>query len=809
MRISAIMRISIGMTSLTLSALLSAHALGLIPDAQRAQLEARRSLCESVAVQCCLAAQRGDTKMIEAVVQSLVERNDQVLSAAVATIDGKLLSEMGEHRSHWQVDDAEHSAHQFVQVPIFQGRQPWGNVQIRFSPLARSDGLAALMSPTVRLVAFVACAGFLLSMMYLRRVLQHLDPSTVIPDRVRATLDSLAEGVLVLDKDQRVVLANRAFAQTAGEPAEALQGKRAPRVSWKDDAEHDSELPWEKAMRGDAQRGVLLKMTNSEKQSRTFVVNSTPIQGSDGNCRGALATFDDVTDIEWKNIQLEEMLDSLQQSRDEIRRQNEELTLLATRDPLTGCFNRRAFFSQFESHWQTGRVNRQPLGCVMVDIDHFKSINDNHGHATGDQVLQLVAQMIRTVTGDRGLVCRYGGEEFCVLVPNADVAAAVALAETIRQTIEATPCAELNITASLGASDSTLGADEPAEMLDQADKALYFSKRNGRNRVTDFRHVPTDMQVRESNRQRGSRPQHVDDVAIPFHAVTALTSALAYRDSLTGEHSRRVADLCVIAARGLMSERQIYVLEVAALLHDIGKLGVPDAILLKPGPLNDDEWKVMATHDRIGVEIIRAAFSSDDLTRIVRTHHAWFGGNPRDPGLPTGDDIPLGARVLAIADAFDAMVSDRVYRQGCPRETAFTELRRCAGRQFDPRLVEHFIQQVTESDQSRVERHLAVSKQAALRVGVQMEQLATALDEQDFPNLAAMAGRLSATASREGIESIADLAADLQAAASSEPNLINVVALTTELLELCRSTQKSYLEGGLEEEDEELLTASG
>src|SRR5690606_18751322 len=124
------------------------------------------------------------------------------------------------------------------------------------------------------------------------------------------------------------------------------------------------------------------------------------------------------------------------------------------------------------------------------------------------------------------------------------------------------------------------------------------------------------------------------------------------------------------------------------LLHDIGKIGIPDSILLKAGSLTDDEWKIMRLHDRMGVDMIRSSFDCDELAQFVEMHHAWYGGSPENPSAPRGEQIPLEARILAIADAYDAMVSDRVYRPGMSRDEAFAELRRCAGRQFDPNLVE-------------------------------------------------------------------------------------------------------------------------
>lgn len=791
-RISAAMRIGFGLACLTLSVLFVAQSLGLFPDRDQAIIDGRKSLCESVALNCCLAAQRNDIATIRATVLMLVSRNETVLSAAVRRNDGSLITSAGNHEL-WHAASDEKSDPSMVQVPIMSGKSRWGTVEIRFAPLSAGTMLASLTQPLVRFVVFIAGAAFVVFTIYLKKTLQHLDPSSVIPDRVRATLDTLAEGVLVLDNQQRIVLANQSFAKSTGKTADELQGHRAPEIKWKRPDDAPADYPWALSIReGTPQTGVMLQLDCPAEGKRTFAVNTMPILGPDGKRRGALATFDDVTSIEIKNQQLEEMLHVLNESRDEIRRQNEELTLLATRDPLTNCLNRRSFFNQFETIWARAIEHKLPLGCAMVDIDHFKSINDTHGHSAGDQVLQQVSAILRTSAREQDVVCRYGGEEFCVLMPEADLDEAFALMEGMRQRIASTKCANLDVTASLGVSAIVLGAHEPRELLDQADKSLYLSKRNGRNRVTSFCDVPADLEVKPTKRKTGNE-EATQEVSIPFHAVTALTSALAYRDALTAEHSRRVADLCVATARGLMTERECYVLEVAALLHDIGKLGVPDAILLKPGPLTPEEWKVMGTHDRIGVEIIGAAFSSPELTEIVRTHHAAYGGQARDTSLPTGNEIPLGARILTIADAYDAMVSNRVYRPGRPREDAFAELRKFAGIQFDPELVERFIVAVMSGGATESLPTMSVSKQTALRIGLQIERLAGALDSKDFPNLAAMANRLSATATQEGVPEIARLAAELETSAESDPDLIRVVQLTTELLQMCRATQTSYI----------------
>lgn len=478
----------------------------------------------------------------------------------------------------------------------------------------------------------------------------------------------------------------------------------------------------------------------------------------------------------------------------EIRLQNLELRTLASSDPLTACLNRRSFFAEFETQWSTALRYQYPLSCIMVDVDHFKSINDRHGHRVGDLVLQQVAERLKAAVRQGDLVCRYGGEEFCILLPHTDLTEATEAAERFRQEIAAQTYGNVRVTASLGVSALGLGAHEPRELLDQADQALYAAKRTGRNRVVRWderpENVPSDLAgVPLADSPDGTEPE----TRITFHAVTALVSALAYRSLDVAEHSRRVADLCVAVGRRLLPLSQCYLLEVAALLHDIGKLGVPDAILFKSGPLSDQEWKVIRSHEHMGEEIILAAFTSPELRNMVRNRYCWYAGSPHNPDLPRGKDIPLGARILAIADAFDAMVSDCVYRKGRSRQEAFAELRRCAGQQFDPELVERFIDIIAAQEDNRTIPALFVSKQTALQIGLRVEKLANAVDSRDLPALRRMADRIRANACEQGIDRIADVAGRLEQAAASNCDWIELTQLTFNLLDLCRSTYVAYL----------------
>ena len=789
-RISAPTRISLTLACLCLSLLFAAQTLGLIPDQSRAVLDARKTFCKALAAQACWAAQKEDLKRLRDETARLMEKNDGVLSVAILRANGQRLVQVGNHPLQMKSSGAPGSSADRVEIPIHRGTTPWGKVQICFRPLNGKGGVWWFTAP-VRLILCLTLSTFLLSRLYLKRILHHLDPSSVVPDRVHSTLDALAEGVLVIDTNQQIVLANKAFVEKSGRSRDKLQGSKVSDLQWTR-TDKDAPFPWELAIRENApQIGALLTMHSTPHHRCTFVVNATPVLGSDGKPRGAMATFDDVTSIEEKNQRLEEMLQSLKTSFEDVRQKNMELKVLAARDPLTGCLNRRSLFDAFVVEWQAAAAQGTFLSCVMVDVDHFKLVNDEHGHAAGDDVLRELSAALLEGVRKSDFVGRYGGEEFCLLLPRTSLQAAAAIAEKLRLRV-AEACISRKVTASFGVSSTEHGAHHPQELLEEADRAMYLSKKMGRNRVTVWSDAIT-TQTESPKEDLGARLTTSSlHAGVPIQSVNALMAALIFRDPMTAEHSRRVADLCVAAARGRMSEEQLYILEVAGLLHDMGKLGMPDSILLKPGPLTEEERRIMSTHDRIGVEILRDAFSSKELSDIVANSHAWFTGNPNEPNLPTGEDIPLGARLLTIADAYDAMTSDRVYRKARPPEAAFAELRRCAGEQFDAVLVERFIDVVSKNPLHAT--HRAVSRQMALAMGIQAERIAIALEARDFASLASMAGQLVATTRDECWESVTAIAAKLRDAAKNDPDMFTLVSLTTELMQICNSSQESCLD---------------
>ena len=817
-RISSILRITVGLTCLSVAVLLCAQTIGLIPDHRVGIVQGRAALCESLAIHCSRLAAENRVGAMKAGLEANLQRNPDMVCVAVRRAGGTPLVELHDPDHTFTASDRE-VKNSLMTVPILSNGQPWGTVEVGFRPLQRPGFLGFVTRPLTLLCLFFTVTTAALFFLYLRKLLQDLDPSKVVPDRVRTTLNTLAEGLLVLDEEERIVLANQSFAKIVGQSPDQLLGHQASNLPWltngnenngnsENNGTHGSNgtakaCPWLQTIReGKIQSGQMLGLQVDNDQRKTFVVNSSPILGEDGKARGALASFDDVTAIERNRVELQNMLDMLKTSRDEIRRKNHELQVLATRDPLTGCWNRRAFFEQFETQWGAAQRHGHPISCILLDIDHFKSVNDVHGHSVGDQVLEKLAALLNTLARNEDVVCRYGGEEFCILLPHTDIDEACLAAERYRAAVEALEFPNLSVTSSFGVSALQLGPADPQEMIDQADKCLYVAKRGGRNQVSRWDEYPDDLESEETEASAVS-PEIAPSsrTAIPFPAVTALVSALSYRDTRTAEHSRRVADRCVALASRMMSASEAYVVEIGGLLHDIGKIGVPDAILLKPGPLTDEEWELMGLHDNVGVGIIQSSFDCPELTEIVQTHHAWYSGNPREPDLPTGKDIPLGARILSLADAYDAIVSDRVYRAGRSQEEAFAELRRCATVQFDPDLVEPFIECVLACDANRQQGSPVVSKQTALNIGLQMESLAYAVDSQETAGLAIQAAILKETAVSNGVSEIADLAGQLEARAAADAEQLELLQLTNELLTLCRSTQTAYLANELPTED--------
>jgi len=480
------------MVMLVISLLLASEFLGLFPNSNNARLSERKFIVETLAVHVAMemdnSSGQGSAEISE-LLRSTVQRNNIVKSVAVRKGDGSMMDVYGSHDSNWTLKLGERSTPTQVQVPLFEGKNQIASVEIRFAGLNEGLSLLDRRASFPSVILFVALSGFFAFCMFLKRTLRELDPDAVIPERVKKALDTLAEGLLIVNRDGEIVFSNAEFAATAGTASEDLAGKNCDSLDWQ--LEENQPLPWNDLLHGgEMPSGASIKLNTGYEQLSTFTVNATPIIASANEIRGALITFNDITEVEIKNAELQNALTKLEKSQLEITRQNEELEYLATRDPLTGSLNRRSFFSGFDSLFKDAKQNSDELTCVMTDIDHFKSVNDTHGHGVGDEVIKYLADVLANHSRPNDLVGRFGGEEFCMVLPDTTIMEGHKIAETIRETIEKGVGAgfldKCQITASFGVASIHSNSATPSEMVEQSDKALYVSKEGGRNRVTNY-----------------------------------------------------------------------------------------------------------------------------------------------------------------------------------------------------------------------------------------------------------------------------------------------------------------------------------
>lgn len=351
----------------------------------------------------------------------------------------------------------------------------------------------------------------------------------------------------------------------------------------------------------------------------------------------------------------------------------------ALTDPLTGIQNRRFLENRLAEEVQRARSFGEPLSMLFIDIDTFKRVNDSLGHDVGDQVLCALSGVLASQLRPGDTLARYGGDEFVVLLPETDREAAHLVAERLQHAAgrlghePGSPVRDITLT--IGIACFPEDGARPADLLAFADAALRRGKASGRNRI--------ERRTGESARPRVEQGTPA--------VLRTLLGALDLRDRSTGGHSRRVAALAARLARHLgCDEDCVKESGQGGLLHDVGKLHLPTEILRKPGPLDREERRVMEQHARIGAELTAAIAPLAHLAPAVRSCQEHWDGRGYPDGL-VGEEIPLAARIIAVADAYDAMTSDRSYRLALPPAAVEAELRRCAGTQFDPAVVDAMV----------------------------------------------------------------------------------------------------------------------
>ena len=391
----------------------------------------------------------------------------------------------------------------------------------------------------------------------------------------------------------------------------------------------------------------------------------------------------------------------------------------ALTDALTGLPNHRAIMDQLSKEIERTRRYDRPLALLFFDADRFKHVNDTYGHAVGDIVLCQISERVGNTLRGGDTVGRFGGEEFVVLLPETDADEANVIAERIRSAVAAEPVATVEVaggiamTVSIGLSTYQVDGITEQELLSQADEAMYVAKRLGRNQVRtaeEARQMGADVELLaffeqertlETALREGVPPEHLRET-YTVRMICSLLFLLERRDESLSEHAHGVSDLAtVIAQRMELESKEVERIGMAALLHDIGKVAIPDRLLQKSGPLTSHEQSLLWEHAVLGAQILEASPFLSDLMPAVRHHHERWDGSGYPDHL-SGKDIPLAARIIAVAEAYDFMYREHRYQASRSPEEIAVELQRGKGTQFDPLVVQALSAILNEREDSAI-----------------------------------------------------------------------------------------------------------
>lgn len=474
-------KLAVSLTLLVMSMLFIADILKLRGDPILERQTARRLIAESLAVQLSTLASVAEAPALQHALSEFVRRNDVALAASLNRASGTVLAQNGNLDLLNKLDNR--STISYMVVPIYEGVSTWGNLHIAFRPLTQ-------ISTDLAYFSFLIGGTFLVFLVFLRRALLQLDPSRAVPGRVNSAFNLFSEGVIILDNNLRIMLSNQAAARMIKLSPNGLVGKQLDDWPWIKDKTW--RAPWATALHtgmGISEHSLYLGDKGVE---RMIVVSCTLVGEEDPTRSGVMVTLNDMSAMQKKNRDLSVMLNQLKKSQESISEKNRELEVLAWLDPLTGLLNRRKLIEQFENQLETSVRQSTPLICLMLDIDHFKAINDTYGHGIGDEVICAVAATMKLVTREQDIVGRYGGEEFVVIMPDTNERDGLAMAERLREAVHAlstditVPVSKLSASFGISEYQSETDTVDLKELLERADQALYAAKEAGRNRVVAY-----------------------------------------------------------------------------------------------------------------------------------------------------------------------------------------------------------------------------------------------------------------------------------------------------------------------------------
>ncbi len=454
---------------------------------------------------------------------------------------------------------------------------------------------------------------------------------------LRTIIDALPEAIFYKDKDSRFIGCNKNFSDYYKQfGVDDVIGKSDLEI-YPDKEVAENFIKIDKEIMKSKQAKYIEGMTLDSSGDRVIEESfKAPVINEDGEVWGVVGLARNITNQ--KNLE-------------------DRLRYLSYNDALTGIYNRTYFEEKIR---ELNNEQHLPLGIIMGDVNGLKLVNDSLGHLEGDKLLKSIAGVLNKACGDKGYVFRWGGDEFMILLPNCNEYSCERMVEKIRSECKKDDYSYIELSIALGEVVKHSLEEDIDKCIKEVEERVYRQK------------------LLEHNSVRSSM-------------MNSLKKSLEAKNMETEEHTERVESYALeIGKRYGFKSSQMDELMIIARLHDIGKIAIEEDILLKPGPLTTNEFEVMKTHAEKGFRIINASSEIINVAKCVLTHHEKWDGSGYPLGI-AGEEIPLMARIIAIADAYDVMTHDRVYRKAMNKEEAIKELKRCAGTQFDPVLVELFL----------------------------------------------------------------------------------------------------------------------